>query len=118
MKNGEPQDDLSDDDLELQGDFVNESGKQVLFTDIPSDCGEYESLPRGLDHCYKSSLLLLDGSVNKVGLPRCLLVGIEPFTACSWKRVMIHWMNMPHKRVTQKASLPNIYTLYLCAHAR
>ena len=65
-EDGEPQDELSDD--ELQGDFINESGRQVVFSDVRGDGGsdEYERIDSGLDPCYRSSLLLLDGSLNEV----------------------------------------------------
>lgn len=66
---GEPQDDLSDDEEELLGDFVDGSGKQMLFSDIGgegSDGEEYVPVQNSLDPCYRSSLLLLDGSLNEV----------------------------------------------------
>ena len=66
-EDGEPQDELSDDDEELLGEFV-ESGRQVVFSYVGGDGGndEYERIDSGLDPCYRSSLLLLDGSLNEV----------------------------------------------------
>ena len=52
-EDGEPQNELSDND-ELQGDFVDESGRQVVFSDVRGDGGsdEYERIESGLDPCY------------------------------------------------------------------
>lgn len=64
-EDGEPQDELSDEE-ELLGDFVDESGR-LVFSDIRGgeDNDLYERVEIGLDPCYRSSLLLLDGSLNK-----------------------------------------------------
>ena len=67
-EDGEPQDDLSDDGEELEGDFVDESGRQRLFSQArgdEDDEDEYEQVQSGIDPCYRSSLLLLDGSLNE-----------------------------------------------------
>ena len=46
-EDGEPQDDLSHDREELEGDFVDESGKQRLFSQARVDEDEYERVQSG-----------------------------------------------------------------------
>lgn len=62
----EVDEELSDDNEELVGDFVDNSGKQMLLSEVSAqyDDDEYKVSDRNLDACYRDSLLYLDTEVS------------------------------------------------------
>lgn len=61
----EVDEELSDDNEELVGDFVDNSGKQMLLSEVSAQYDdEYKVSDRNLDACYRDSLLYLDTEVS------------------------------------------------------
>ena len=56
----EVDEELSDDNEELVGDFLDDSGKQTLLSEVSAqyDDDEYKVSDRNLDACYRDSFAL------------------------------------------------------------